>query len=518
MTMNIYDLPLLENIIDSIKPPKLLNENEEEEFIESMLHVVHDYIESNSRVFESPNYKNDIEQVLYNEVYETLKMVTNENIDDYSEEFTHKVLHYYFNVHPRRSFSSNYIIYQQTDYDKNIIQNKLNIIEEKNKLEPEQRTPEWYERRHNLLTASSIWKCLDSESNKNSFIYDNCKPVDTSKYEYVNENSPFHWGTKFEPAAQAVYEYLYNSTIKEYGCIPHSKYLFLGASPDGINIKKDSERFGRMLEIKCPSSRIPNGIPSKAYWIQMQMQMECCNLDECDFFECVFKEYSNKDEFDKDGTFYKTNQNSLKGIILKFYKKNTQIPYYEYMPIGLSESQYQKWRNTMIQDLEDKNIEFYNTIYWYIEHYTCVLVQRNHLWFDSVVGIFEDTWNTIVKERKNGYDHRKRKPNKKITTGKICSNLLMSVTKLGAVDNIQNNNKTNKTTNKKVTLIDSFKNEYNKEKTIVEDTINENEHNTIQEPENNNETVIQNKKYKKNKVNKKDKSSDTKKVIINIDI
>jgi hypothetical protein len=39
------------------------------------------------------------------------------------------------------------------------------------------------------------------------------------------------------------------------------------------------------------------GIPLEAYWIQMQVQMEVCDLDECDFFETQFKEFDTSEEF-----------------------------------------------------------------------------------------------------------------------------------------------------------------------------------------------------------------------------
>ena len=35
------------------------------------------------------------------------------------------------------------------------------------------------------------------------------------------------------------------------------------ASPDGINIKKDNPRYGRLLEIKNPTTREISGIPKR---------------------------------------------------------------------------------------------------------------------------------------------------------------------------------------------------------------------------------------------------------------
>jgi hypothetical protein len=43
-----------------------------------------------------------------------------------------------------------------------------------------------------------------------------------------------------------------------------------------------------------------SGIPTDNYWIQMQFQMEVCDLDECDFFETRMK--ISEEEFYADTT------------------------------------------------------------------------------------------------------------------------------------------------------------------------------------------------------------------------
>ena len=55
---------------------------------------------------------------------------------------------------------------------------------------------------------------------------------------------------KYEPLSVLLYEYLYETTISDFGCIQHDKHKFLGASPDGINTKPNNFLYGRMLEIK----------------------------------------------------------------------------------------------------------------------------------------------------------------------------------------------------------------------------------------------------------------------------
>ena len=60
-------------------------------------------------------------------------------------------------------------------------------------------------------------------------------------------------------------------------------------------------------------------------------------------------------------------------------------------------------------------------IYWYLDDYSCVLVPRNKKWFNHVQPKLKSIWNTIEKERVEGYDHRKpkKKRKKKLTPNSL---------------------------------------------------------------------------------------------------
>ena len=195
-----------------------------------------------------------------------------------------KTFHKY--VWPKRSFSKTFI---RKEPNITKMEKKINIL--KRKYQPEQKSNEWYLFRHNRLTASSVWKAFSSEATKNQLIYDKCKPFDIEKFNNVSTETPMHWGNKYEPVSIMFYEKHYNTKVDDYGCLVHDKYPFLAASPDGINNCPLSERYGRMLEIKNIVNRDINGIPKFEYWIQMQIQMEVCDLNECDFLETRFTEY-----------------------------------------------------------------------------------------------------------------------------------------------------------------------------------------------------------------------------------
>ena len=293
--------------------------------------------------------------------------------------------------------------------------------------QPKQKTPEWHQFRYNLITASNLWKALDSTAQQNSLIFEKCKPLDMSRTDsgFCNPESTLHWGVRYEPLTVMVYENMYQTKVDDFGCIPHPKYNFIGASPDGINVDEaNAEKFGRMIEIKNIFNREITAIPKQEYWVQCQIQMETCDLDECDFVETRFKEYESEE------LFYQDTQHEYKGVILYFVQRPNRYdfdisqsvpfnnsPIYKYMPldIPLDKENIDHWINST---KEENKIEFvlFKPLFWYMDEFSCVLIKRNPLWFQSALPKITDTWNIILKERVDGYHHRA--PKKKISANK----------------------------------------------------------------------------------------------------
>jgi len=332
----------------------------------------------------------DIDNLQFNELTEYIKQVADYFLDFYDI--------------PRRTTTTPQIITSIRKLELECIITNLEQIEQ-----PAQRTPDWYKFRYNLITASSLHKALGTPASVNSIICEKCKPLMyTSIFSNVNTGTSLHWGVKYEPVSALIYEHKYNTRIGEFGCIQHPKHSFIGASPDGINIDPNCHLYGRMLEIKNIVNRDITGIPKDEYWVQTQIQMETCNLDECDFVETRFKEYEN------EYLFYNDDMREYKGIMLQFYEimncDNTQSmsPIYKYMPLNIViESQcINNWINDQTCDMNSHNYKLIDTIYWYLDEFSCVLIPRNKQWFNSTISIIENVWNTILDERINGHEHR----------------------------------------------------------------------------------------------------------------
>ena len=333
---------------------------------------------------------------------------------------------FYNNFVPRRSYKKTFV---RSSVSEHIIEHKINLI--KNKPQPEQRTAEWYKFRHNLITASSAGKIFETQSSINQIIYEKCSPIVDRNNRFVNTSSPLHWGQKYEPVSVLFYEHKYNTKVEDFGCIQHDKYKCLGASPDGINTDKTSNLFGRMLEIKNVVNREITGIPKKMYWIQMQLQMETCDLNDCDFLECQFKEYPDEQTFNDDGDFKYTENQQLKGIILYFEIDNK--PIYEYMPLTMKEDEYTIWKSEMMTKYD----KFMKVLYWKLDYYSCILVLRNTVWFNAAIIEIEKVWSTIVCEKETGFEHRAPKRRKKPDNYNDNQECLIDLTNLDNDDQVE---------------------------------------------------------------------------------
>ena len=450
--MFIFDLEDLEDITDKLvfeeeeDEPSIFTEEYAVELVETAFHLMDEYMEENPNAISDPNFHEtlleDIKDIFYAQFEDHIDDI---DIGDDIEDDMNEILEDAFNIfittfHTERSNENNTICLDlDVDVDVDIVKDEISkkIQGLREMPQPIQRTPEWYKFRWNLITASNAYKAFESQSAINQLIYEKCQPLkdftidETEEVKMVNTNTAMHWGQKYEPLSVMIYESMYNSKVEDFGCIQHPTFKFLGASPDGIIIESSTGRYGRMLEIKNPVSREITGIPKKEYWVQMQLQMEVCNLDVCDFLETKFSEYPDSESFrndsaiafDENGSEFKsyvtTKDNMYKGTIIYFHTKDGN-PFYLYQPLNLYLPQ-------AISEWEDENIEKYQSepynyiflkyIYWRIDKLSCVLVSRNNEWFKNNIGQLEKVWKIIEEERITGYEHRAPNRKQKKETG-----------------------------------------------------------------------------------------------------
>ena len=400
-----------------------LNEDELLDIQETINELIDNYLEENSIYIFNPDFNDEMNQTISEIIYHDFQYIfENESMEDGElydsiEDFVDKSIENYF-VYSRIPKRSNSITFEDENEKVEILKDKIAFLKEQE--QPEQKTKEWYQFRYNLITASNLWKVFGTESQVNSLIYEKCKPLQEISHDSL-QSGPLFWGIKYEPVTVMIYEDMFHTKVDDFGCIKHGKYPFIGASPDGINVDETNIRFGRMVEIKNIYNREITGIPKKEYWIQMQLQMEVCKLETCDFVETRIKEFDDMEEYLDKREEYEYN-----GIVLEFLPKfkpcdissNEQVldnnkKKLFHMILDNSKSKYEI--EEIINKTKEDNENFYllGVSYWYLDEFSCVLVKRNELWFKKSLSEIEKVWNIIEKERVDGYEHRaskKRRP------------------------------------------------------------------------------------------------------------
>ena len=254
---------------------------------------------------------------------------------------------------------------------------------------PEQRSPEWYEMRKEKLTASSLASAIGKCH------FTTREELILSKIEdkpYVS-NPITEWGVKYEDIAILFYEEMYNVKVLDFGLIPHPTFKAFGASPDGIcDDTGNDEYVGRMVEIKCPPKRKFTKTCPPHYLMQVQGQLEVCDLDHCDFFQVKIEDYENFEEYEKD-IFVdddkiipgRTNLNYPKGVTVSYRKKDEIKLTYLYPVLNMSDDEYKGWIREKKVEIIEGGHEFVESKWWKISRYECTFIQRDYQWWNANV-------------------------------------------------------------------------------------------------------------------------------------
>lgn len=336
-------------------------------------------------------------------------------------------------------------------FDKIEIPNEYKKLQEHfNKLkdlpQPEQRTQEWFDYRHNRITASDTASAIDLNPYEpvEGFILKKCDP----NHKFLDNENVYH-GKKYEPIATSIYEYIYNNKVVEFGALPSDKYIILGASPDGICSSssldhKFSPLLGRMLEIKCvvqrkiyTNGKIAGHICPYYYYCQVQQQLECCDLEKCDFWQCKITEYKsrtdylidecnntchtigiNKDKIYSDSEEIQIDDKIKKGVILKFLPK-LWTPEFDGDSIEwkskfiypsnllMNETDYDGWIVSILSNWQINYPDIAEThyfdkiVYWKLEESHNITIERDVKFFQKILPILNNTWEQVLYYRNN---------------------------------------------------------------------------------------------------------------------
>lgn len=300
---------------------------------------------------------------------------------------------------------------------------------------PAQRSPEWYAARDQKITASDIGLCL-GDDHYNEPYYAIIKKM---RETFANNPNTYH-GKKMEEIATLIYEYRMNVNCEEFGLCNHPKYSFLGASPDGIVSEYKNDKIhktnivGRMLEIKCPPRRqikttgkVNGDICPSYYWDQVQIQLETCDLDECDFWQCNIIEYKNEKEFIDDTMssepFRSKKTGFEKGVLVQLLPKDkvfdkispdfdeekyneavyASATFIHPTKIEMTPDDCKEWIKTTIENVPIAHPECRvdKVVYWFLNNSHNVMIPRDKEWFKKSIPKLQKMWDRVLFLRSN---------------------------------------------------------------------------------------------------------------------
>jgi hypothetical protein len=246
----------------------------------------------------------------------------------------------------------------------------------------EQRTDAWYTEAQNLITASQFSLILKDNLTRGKLVMEKASgKIDSAPRRTVVQTmdlNPFTWGIRFEPVVNMIYCQLTKSEIKDMGRLKHQTDPRLAASPDGMVVKGPPERYGRFVEFKAPVTRkLIQEIP-KEYVVQMQIQMEVGDVEECDYLEVKFNSaYETKNPpMPTRSTYY--------GEIYIIAINDLPVRY-EYSPLNTL--------GVLPTLKEDEAI--LETIPWTTSEFYLVTVERSRSWFASVQPKIDSFWKDV---------------------------------------------------------------------------------------------------------------------------
>lgn len=280
-----------------------------------------------------------------------------------------------------------------------------------------QKSAAWHAEAREILSGHEFGAlCVGSVSEREGVIQKKCAPLairvagDETDEEVPEQTvflsgenglSAFKWGWRFEPVARQLFETLvaHAPVYDGLGRIKHPSLPRLGASPDGIIT--EGSRAGRLLEIKCPISRVIDGKIPIRYYCQMQLQAEVCDVDAVDYVEVQFAVLSSPEQLKlakqpKIGTVCVTAPSEDADPSTYTYEYS---PLFEATVVGLNEMQ--AWKPTHGRAVLERT-------QWYIKDWFTTTVMRNRRWWAEVgYPAYTQFWQDVDTLRTAGFTNRK---------------------------------------------------------------------------------------------------------------
>jgi hypothetical protein len=165
--------------------------------------------------------------------------------------------------------------------------------------------------------------------------------------------------------------------------------------------------------------------------MQVQGQLEVCDLDHCDFFQVKIEDYEDYDDYSKDYFLDddkilpgRTHLNYPKGVTVSYRKKDAISLTYLYPSLNMTDEGYKEWIKEKKIEILNNGDEYVESKWWKITRYECTLIQRDYNWWNENVEnilkfytdlkIYKSDPKKLIELKKIIAESKKRKSKKEI--------------------------------------------------------------------------------------------------------
>ena len=144
--------------------------------------------------------------------------------------------------------------------------------------------------------------------------------------------------------------------------------------------------------------------------MQVLGQLECCNLEECDFLQVKIEEYDNFEDYKTD-IYLDVDETIKPGINNINLPKGATVTYkltddsnklnYIYPELFLNNEELDEWLKEKKQWILSKNYVYVESKYWKITRYECTLVKRDNQWWLDTCELILNFWKDVEYYKNN---------------------------------------------------------------------------------------------------------------------
>lgn len=266
----------------------------------------------------------------------------------------------------------------------------------------EQRTPAWYAQTAVVISASELSTLFGPPRARAQLVMAKTALPALRPQIHARTSAsmgPFDWGIRFEPVVKQIYCHLYQAEIKELGRLTDLEDTRVTASPDGLVYT--GPRAGRLIEIKCPVTREPDGSVPKDYYVQMQLQMRVTGCEACDYVEAQFVSPYSKE-------LGRIGPGQFCGEIALIYDSETTDMRYEYGPL-----------QGAVNPTIGENEMLLERIPWSLYSWQEQVVRRAEGWWAGVKPVIDAFWEDVERAKRGEFVVPEARP-RKAAAAAVC--------------------------------------------------------------------------------------------------